>query len=61
MCFILSDVPLVYGMTMWPMDFLVVLALVLVLVELLLLVMPLSSSFVLLLLLFEALVSSWLP
>ena len=58
MCFILSAVPLVYGMTIWPMDFLFVLALVLVLVGLLLLVLPLSSSFVLLLLLFEALVSS---
>ena len=59
MCFILSAVPLVYGMTISPVDFLVVLALVLVLVKLLL-VMLLSSSFVLLLLFFEALVSSWL-
>ena len=58
MCFILSAVPFVYGMTIWPMVFLVVLALVLVLVGLLLLVLLLSSSFVLLLLLFEALVSS---
>ena len=35
-CFILSAVPLVYGMTIWPMDFLVVLVLVLVLARLLL-------------------------
>ena len=58
-CFILSAVPLVYGMTIWPMHFLVVLALVLVLARLLLFVVPLFSSLVLLLLLlFVALVSS---
>ena len=60
-CFILSAVPLVYGMTIWPMDFLVVLVLVLVLARLLLFVVPLFSSLVLLLLLlFVALVSSQL-
>ena len=56
MCFILSAVPLVYGMTIWPMVFLVVLVLLPVLLGLLL-VPPLSSLFVLLLLLSEALVS----
>ena len=59
MCFILSAVPFMYGMTIWLTVFLVVLALVPVLLGLLL-VLPLSSSFVLLLLLSEALVSSWL-
>ena len=38
MCFMLSDVPLVYGMTICPMDFLVVLSLVIVLGRLLLFV-----------------------
>ena len=60
MCFILSAVPLVYGRTIWPKVFLVVLALVPVLLGLLLLMLPLSSSFVLLLLLSEPLVSSQL-
>ena len=62
MCFKLSAVPLVYGMTIRPMDFLVVLSLVLVLGRLLLFVVSLFSSLVLLLLLllFVALVSSWL-
>ena len=61
MCFILSAVPLVYGMAICPMDFLVVLSLVLMLGRLLLFVVPLFSSLiVLLLLLFVALVSSWL-
>ena len=47
MCSILSAVPLVYGMTIWPVDLLVVLALVLVLVGLLLFVVLLFSSLVL--------------
>ena len=61
MCLILSAVPLVYGMTICPMVFLVVLLLVVGLVRLLLFLVPLFSSLVLLLLLmFVALVSSWL-
>ena len=53
--------PLVYGMTICPMDFLVVLLLVLMLGRLLLFVVPLFSSLILLLLLlFVVLVSSQL-
>ena len=50
MCFILSDVPLVYGMTICPMVFLVGLLLVVVLGWLLLFGVPLFSLLVLLLL-----------
>ena len=60
MCLILSAVPLVYGMTICPMVFLVVVLLDVGLVRLLLVVVvPLFSSLVLLLI-FVALVSSWL-
>ena len=55
-CFILSAVPLVYGMTIWPMDLLVVLVLVLVLLGLLFVVLLFSSLVLVLLLLFVALV-----
>ena len=49
MCFILSDVPLVYGMTICPMVFFVGLLLVMVMGWLLLFEVPLFSPLVLLL------------